>query len=106
METIGTVLMAWFCTWSSLHYANNPIEGRTQREQWSVMANYRKVLADIPILRLDAACRSLTQNVRFFQNQPTFGRNSRATSTSFDVGDPMAPHMLVCAHDLGSSSNT
>jgi hypothetical protein len=66
METIGTVLAAWFCTWSTLHYANNPIEGRTQSERWSVMENYCKLLADIPISRLDAACRSLTQNVRFF----------------------------------------
>ena len=66
METIETVLMAWFCTWSTLHYANNPIEGRTRREQWSVIANYCKLLADIPISRLDAACRSLTQNVRSF----------------------------------------
>jgi hypothetical protein len=66
METIGTVLTAWFCTWSNLHYANNPIEGRTRKEQWLVMANYRKALADIPISRLDAACRSLTQNIRFF----------------------------------------
>ena len=66
METIGTVLMAWFCTWSSLHYANNPIEGRTQKEQRSIMVNYREVLVDIPISCLDAACRRLTQNVWFF----------------------------------------
>jgi hypothetical protein len=66
METIGRVLMTCFRTWSTLHYANNPIEGRTQIEQWSVMENYSKLLADVPILRLDAACRSLTQNVRFF----------------------------------------
>lgn len=66
METFGAVLMAWFCTWSTLHYANNPIEGRTQKEQWSIMANYREVLVDIPISCLDAAGRRLTQNVRFF----------------------------------------
>ena len=66
METIGTVLMAWFCTWSTLHYANNPIEGRTKKEQRSIMVNYREVLVDIPSSCLDAACRRLTQNVRFF----------------------------------------
>ncbi len=66
METASRVLAAWFYTWSTLHYANNPLEGRTRREQWSVMVNYRKLLAGIPISRLDAACRNLTQRVWFF----------------------------------------